>query len=621
MAVEVAYLDCLGDYNTVALRDRFLNLYKHILRFQASAVVHLDGNTARRTGQHMFSTSSWANPAQQIRDADENCEEHRQLLDSCQSRENAVELRKLLLRFQSDVFYEWRLYRKMHEEWYETERASQCMKALRTLDYESHKNLVPAHAAGTCQWLISHAKFSDWIREGQFPCLWLTGDPECGKSVLSRYLVDVYLPHHCTPETTICYYFSKNESGRSSASNALCSILHQIFGSAETGFWLQHVKRSWESNRERLAELFDELWRVFVSVSSDCCVGEMIIVLDALDECAEADRKILLPKLAVLSTSTDGAASLKLLLTSRPDSFMVDALMRSSQGVRTVRLMGEDPIEADAIRNEIDTYVETCVSEFRELRKARFGYEDDAYLYIQTHLLSAPNRTYLWVALVFQVLKACVGKPVADIQEQVRTLPSTVEGHYEGILRTSNDEGRARKLLSLMLAAKDNLTPTELYMALQVTESAQNLTDLTPLPDAALSSYLRELCGLFITFGAASRREGLIRGVGRTALGVFLIHETAREFLSRPAIDSESCCPHLGWKHSITWQDACHEYARSCMLVLLLLVKHMSSRKSSNPQVSVAKSHISELGLVHVRSSSLHQRRIPVWKESFLSLM
>lgn len=43
---------------------------------------------------------------------------------------------------------------------------------------------------------------------------------------------------------------------------------------------------------------------------------------------------------------------------------MQDALMRSSQKVSTVHLMGEDPIEAGAIKDEIDMYIETRISEF-----------------------------------------------------------------------------------------------------------------------------------------------------------------------------------------------------------------------------------------------------------------
>ena len=111
-----------------------------------------------------------------------------------QGRQNATAMRNLLQQFQIDLLYEWRSYRKMQEDWSQDERASKCMRALRTIDYESYKNVVPTHAEGTCQWLTEHEKFRDWMNEGDVACLWTTADPGCGKSVLSRFLIDVYLP-------------------------------------------------------------------------------------------------------------------------------------------------------------------------------------------------------------------------------------------------------------------------------------------------------------------------------------------------------------------------------------------------------------------------------------------
>lgn len=297
---------------------------------------------------------------------------------------------------------------------------------------------------------------------------------------------------------------------------------------------------------------------------NDCCLGDIVIIIDAMDECADADRQLLISKLAELSTSTDRPGSLKLLLTSRHDSLMQDALIRSGQAVSIEQLAGDDPKGGGAIKLEIDAYIQSHISDFRGLRKARFGYDDNAHVRIRDHMLRVPNRTYLWVSLVFEELKACAGVPVADIQERLRTLPATVEDAYEDILLRSKDKTRAKKLLSLVLAAKENLTPTELSIALQVTERTQGFSELENLPEEALSSYLKDLCGSFIIFATAGH------GLGGNSIKLFLIHETAREFLVKPAEDHRLCCPHPGWKHSIDFRDACCEYARSCVLLLLL---------------------------------------------------
>ena len=340
----------------------------------------------------------------------------------------------------------------------------------------------------------------------------------------------------------------------------MCSILHQIFSNSETSLLLQHIKRPWETNQEKIAGLFEELWRVFVSVVKDCCVGNVVIVIDALDECVASDRKLLVSRLASLSASTDRPESLKLLITSRDDFLLRNALMRASQVVSTIHLRGENLKEAGAIQNEIDIYVEKCVDQFRKRRKDEFGYEDEASSLVRKRVLSVSNRTYLWVALVFGELDACVGVPIADIRERLRTLPSTVEDEYENILRRSKDEKRARKMLSLVLATRVNLTPTELFIALQVSEDTKTLSDLEDLPGQALTSYLRELCGSFIVFATTKRNRA---GLPLDSVRVFLIHETAREFLTKPPETPKLCCTHSKWKHSIDWREACCNYARS----------------------------------------------------------
>ena len=171
---------------------------------------------------------------------------------------------------------------------------------------------------------------------------------------------------------------------------------------------------------------------------------------------------------------------------------------------------------------------------------------------------------------MFEELSRCRGDPIATLEETLRTLPSTVEGEYERTLQRVSKKATARKLLSLVLAAPNPMGPTHLFMALQVTETTTRMSELTPLPEEALCKYLRDLSGLFIVFARLESEEPLPE---HQEVKAFFIHETAREFLTRPANGCSLCDPHSGWKHSIDWKDACHEYARSCMLLILLLKK------------------------------------------------
>lgn len=63
--------------------------------------------------------------------------------------------------------------------------------------------------------------------EAGSPLLLLTAYPGCGKSVLSRYLIETILPK--SKDRTVCYFFLKDDfKHRKSATGALCTMLHQL---------------------------------------------------------------------------------------------------------------------------------------------------------------------------------------------------------------------------------------------------------------------------------------------------------------------------------------------------------------------------------------------------------
>lgn len=53
---------------------------------------------------------------------------------------------------------------------------------------------------------------------------------------------------------------------------------------------LRHARSSYEKNGSHLRTMFRELWDVLMECASDPEAGEIICVLDALDECNELAR-------------------------------------------------------------------------------------------------------------------------------------------------------------------------------------------------------------------------------------------------------------------------------------------------------------------------------------------
>lgn len=64
-----------------------------------------------------------------------------------------------------------------------------------TSDYRKQMKLNPNRVSGTCEWFCHHKNFMEWL-EKESGLLLVSADPGCGKSTLTRYLIEEVLPQH-----------------------------------------------------------------------------------------------------------------------------------------------------------------------------------------------------------------------------------------------------------------------------------------------------------------------------------------------------------------------------------------------------------------------------------------
>ena len=69
------------------------------------------------------------------------------------------------------------------------------------------------------------------------------------------------------------------------SAHALCALLHQLFTSPSTSGLIKYALQSHRENGITLTRKFSELWRILSECISSPDTGEIICVLDALDEC------------------------------------------------------------------------------------------------------------------------------------------------------------------------------------------------------------------------------------------------------------------------------------------------------------------------------------------------
>ncbi|MCJ1284702.1 hypothetical protein MMC26_004038 [Xylographa opegraphella] len=153
---------------------------------------------------------------------------------------------------------------------------------------------IPGRAQGTCEWIFGHPAYRSWCQSDYSSCLWISGIPGCGKTVLASYIVE-----RTTTETVLTYFF-RNSSERS-------ATLASPFAASLLATLCQHTKVVQDPSFSRvIARLlplftnyecasecpFDKLVEILDSVLE--LVPVYTLVVDALDECSDTDNTELL---------------------------------------------------------------------------------------------------------------------------------------------------------------------------------------------------------------------------------------------------------------------------------------------------------------------------------------
>jgi hypothetical protein len=384
--------------------------------------------------------------------------------------------------------------------------------------------------------------------------LWVSADPGCGKSVLAKYLVDEVKPS--TTTRTTCYFFFKEDfEDQRSSITALCSILHQIFDQHPASF-STHILETFEDKGPILLTSFRDLWDILVSAVTGHKRREIICIFDALDECEVSGRHQLIEAIRRFYSGTMTRPVLKLLLTSRPYLDIKRGFYPLERELPTIHLSGENEEEVDKISREIDLVIGSRVADI----SGRLELLQEEQRVLREELTRAPNRTYLWVYLIFDIITNSIIDGLEDIVSIVKTIPETVEAVYDRILSKSPDIKQARKLLHILVAAARPLTLQEMALALAIKPCHRSIGDLKLGPEDRIRHNIRQHCGLFVVVVDSK---------------VYLLHQTAREFLVPPLSQRPSIAPHpngatLQWKFSLHPRESSRILTEICILRLSL---------------------------------------------------
>ncbi|KAI1402880.1 hypothetical protein F4819DRAFT_260972 [Hypoxylon fuscum] len=536
-----------------SFESHVIDLYKSIISFQIQSTFRFFRGRLKSFLLDVVLSDDWKGKLESVKDAEALIEREAQQINMISSVKelsgikDAAEKQLAILRGQLDVAEEHKDISSQHlqvsrellqlktKEFSDKEK--ECHAIFRQDDYEFYKSRVDDRFEGTCTWVLDHANYKSW-KTAEYGPLLITADPGCGKSVLAKYLID----HELRPVSpVVCYYFFK-DNDQNTAQQALCAIIHQLL--AQNPSLIPHAMEQYKENGMKLVETVTPLWKIIESAVRDPEVGQMIFVWDALDECAQEDREVLVTMISDLFNSGK-PGKLKILLTGRPYDQVTYGFKQLEEIFPNIQVHGED--ESETIRQEINAVITARVAKFTRVKNLK----DDTRDHLQEKLLSLDHRTYLWVYLVFEHLeKSTFRKTRKGIDEAIDKLPGSVYEAYERILSKSLKNTEARKAFLILLAAKRPLTIEEMQVAMNTNVEFTYFDDLDLEDNDDFQLRLREMCGLFI-----SVHQGT----------VYFFHQTAREFLlSRHSNASEAQEPQTS-SASFTMHEAEVKMAEACI--------------------------------------------------------
>jgi hypothetical protein len=549
------YQDFLGN---------IVELYSLILEYQAKAICHLCKGQLYRAWADL-TESDWTNDAKNITEASEKCKgpltqiHHDQTMKKFDAE---IQLMSESKEAMDNIFKLLTVLSEKQEIQYQDEKATSYLKDLES-EYEAFKNESTkgnTRVEGTCEWLFKDEKFNTWRRQNDSAVLWVAAGPGRGKTILSSSLIDERRLSFNITTSMICHFFFKDgDKRRNDSTQALRAILHQIYIQDPTGQLIGLAMKNGKPPGRQITSDFEKLWAILQGCVESPHSGEIIILIDALDECVLSGQKKFLKALKKLYATPEArssASKLKFIITSRPDSNFSDFC---SQTLGPFPNPAYIPIHGDDKSTEIGVEIERVIKE--RLNDLAISWQPKVKNEVRKRLINNKDRTYLWLDLVFEEIEAkrtYFGGPgtFEDHMKEINNLPEGVPDAYGKALDRSEDQNACRALLQIILAATRPLSVIEANYALKMATHAAGYESHQALYDK-----------LFSTF------DNVVRSITGGIINVYdgkvsFLHQTVKEFLT--IAPKEEDPTRSKWQGSLSTSVSHVTLATACVDYLLL---------------------------------------------------
>lgn len=341
----------------------------------------------------------------------------------------------------------------------------------------------------------------------------LVGDPGMGKSMIITFLIEKLTTRlGVTPNMVLAYHFCDNRNQSSNTAQAVVRMmLFQLFQQRPQHF--HFLQKAYDIQGNKLFSDFPEMWRIFLEVLAHYGDGfessEVFLLIDALDECDEESRELLMQGLKKVSNSR---ADVRIFFTCRPEADI--EMHHKNDGIKTLScIIGPDDLNGDIEKFINDKVPKLCT---------RKGWDGKIVQQISDDLRRKAKGIFLWCAFVLEDIEKV---RQAEITKTLQSLPKNLTEVYRRItgLFRPGDKEVATMVLDIVAGARRPLELDELTMTYVLAENCPKdnrwVKNQLP-PDEEIQTFrdVYETCTRLLRFDQPTNT-------------VNLVHQSAKDYL------------------------------------------------------------------------------------------
>jgi hypothetical protein len=348
---------------------------------------------------------------------------------------------------------------------------------LASLHFENTRyGKISTEHEGSFDWIWTHSEYESWSLSGTSRLLYIQGKPGSGKSTLTKYFDrNLQMREPAAKGAIVAKFFYSFRDGELQRChfNMLSSLLHDIVHQDEAFFYHQcqvEYRLQRRGGRDIVWE-YESLKKVLRSLQSYLTSNKFYLVIDAVDESEEGDRRNILNLFDDMCSKMKYSV-VKIFIASRP---VAQLETRQHKCLNFIKLQDETSSDIFRFANSLLEGLELT----------------DLLAQMISYILCNAHGVFLWVKLVGEELIRFHedGFSEQEIFELLKQIPTELEDVYARML----DKMRANKpclshglkMLRFVLFARRPLTVDELLHCLGVPND--------PEPDAALDLSDRSL--------------------------------------------------------------------------------------------------------------------------------